>query len=244
MLNATNFQPNELQLFNLLTGVMSDQPVTFGNRLSVGGDLRRGAALQVYGALEVYGSRDEPRPSFSFGPHGMAWGGTLLERTYEGGLRVGSLEVAGDLVVRGSIEAEFPFERYITRYLRELRPGVLSTWEHLIIGEADPWQTGLTHGQAALVVRADNLPQGGNSSAASFQCWAGNWLQFNVRFWDDDPRLGWQSKRLTLDFDADTLTPGTAGRITMKDGKVGIGWIPDVEGAIRSIEERLSAGGL
>jgi hypothetical protein len=247
VLSATNLEPNALQFFNLLTGVMRDQPVTLGNRLSVGGDLHRGAALQVYGPLEVYSSRDQTAPSLVLDPAGLVWGGSLLEATPSGGLRIGPLEVEGDLRVRGTLEAEFeqPFNRYITRYLRELRPGTLCVEHGLVVGAADPWSTGLTHGQATLVVRGNDLPRGGSASLASFQCWApSNWLQFNIRFWDRDPSQGWPAKVLTLDFDADTLSPGSAGRISMSGGKVGIGSIADVEGAILSIEQRLATRGI
>jgi hypothetical protein len=246
-LDATLFMPQGgiatamSQLYSLLTGATKDQPVTLANVLSVGGWQGTPAtALRVYGGIDLYATPSDATPGFSVGPGGFVWSGLVFAPSPAGGLRVGPrLEVIGDLSVSGTIQGNLPWDQFFSTYLRDLHPGTITMPNSLVIGNVDPWQAGLTSAQAELVVRAPDLPRAGSSSALSLLCWASNWLQFNVRFWDTDPAQGWPSKMLTLDFDADTLTPGTAGRIRMQNGKVGIGQVPDIEGAILAIQRRL-----
>lgn len=259
-LDATSFifdgpikSTDMMQFVNLLTGAMSDQPVTISNTLSVGGDQARAAVpLKVYGSpghqgdlIEIYPSRAEP-VGFGIGAEGIFnWGeiasiGPIPERS---GLAIAPrLEVDGDLIVSGNIVGKLPFDQYMAPYFRTLRPGVFATPGGLSLGGADPWSAGLPNAQAQLAVRGANLPPSGVSTIASFQTWASsNWLQFNVRFWDADPNAGWVGKILTLDFDADNLTPGTAGRITMREGKVGVGSIQDIEGTLKNMDAAIRA---
>lgn len=221
MLRATDFQPNQLQIFNLLTGVMPDQPVTLSNTVSVGGDQRAGAAaLRVYGPLEVYRSRADAQPAFVLGGE---WSVAELQ--------------AEQLALRAEVQSVR--EQLLAAPWRRLRPGVVTSHDRVVVGDSDPWSAKLAHGQAALVVRADDLGAGGVVSAVSVQCWSGSWLQCNVRFVDEAPGTGWQGKRLCLDFDVDNAAPGTAGRISMRNGKVAIGGIGDVEAAFAHLEERM-----
>lgn len=246
-LDATDFVFNApikstdmMQFFNLLTGAMKDQPVTLSNALSVGGDQSQATALAVYGGIDLYAQRGDQTPGFGIGPNGLSWAGVVFDRAASGGVRIAPrLEVTGDLSVSGHITGDLPFDQYITSYLRTVRPGTLGVPGGFVVGQADPWGANLTSGQAAFVVRAPDMPARGVISAASFECWSGNWLQLNIRFWDIDPAQGWPSKMVTLDFDADNLTPGTAGRISMCNGKIGIGRLPDVEGAIRTLQAQM-----
>ena len=244
-LSASEFVPREF--YNLLTGAMADQPVTLSNTLSVGGDQREDQpGLRVYGDLEVYGSRADTTPRYSLGPQGLRWSSVALETMDSGALRVGPLVVDGTLIVHDRIVCDaidYPgVESYVDRYFHELAPGTVAVSNRLVVGNADPWQAGLAYAQAQLVARASDLTQHSPvSSALSLLCWSGNWLQFNVRFWDDDPTQAWPAKRVTLDFDADNLTPGTGGRITLQNGKVGIGRVTDVEGAITALNLRMAA---
>ena len=227
------------QLYSLLTGAIKDQPVTLGDTVSIGGDQHIGdPALRVYGDIELYASRLDDTPGFGLGPGGFQWGSTFFQPAPLGGLRVGpSLEVIGDLHVGGTIHGDIPWDEYYSTYLRELRPGVLIMEQMLVVGDVNPWQAGLQNARGQFIVRAPDLA--GSSTAASFICWAGNWLQFNVRFWNVDASQGWPGKKLTLDFDADNMPPGTAGRITFENGKVGIGQITDVEGAILDLQKKV-----
>jgi hypothetical protein len=258
-LDATNFvfegpikSTDLMQFVNLLTGAMSDQPVTISNILSVGG--AQGSVpvpLKIYGApghignlIELYPSRQDPL-GFGIGAQGIFnWGEAASIGPADGtGLAIGPrLVVSGDLEVTGNISGKLPFDQYMAPYFRTLRPGVLASGNGLVLGGGDPWSAGLTNAQAQLVVRGANLPVSGVVNVASFESWASsNWLQFNVRFWDADPNAGWVGKILTLDFDADNLTPGTAGRITMREGKVGIGAIQDIEGTLHNMDAAIRA---
>lgn len=227
------------QLYSLLTGAIKDQPITLGDTVTIGGDQHAGEpALRVYGDIELYASRLDDVPGFGLGPGGFQWGTTFFQPAPLGGLRVGpSLEVIGDLRVGGTIHGELPWDEFFSTYLRDLHPGTIAMSSSLVIGNIDPWQAGLIGAQAELVVRAPDLHFG--SSALSLVCWSGNWLQFNVRFSDADASQSWPGKRVTLDFDVDNMPPGTAGRITLQNGKVGIGQISDVEGAILELQRRL-----
>jgi hypothetical protein len=90
-LNATNFVPltgnikaaDLVQFFNLFTGVMTDQPVVFGNTLMIGGNqpagsspLRiNGVAAQTANMVEARGLGADVQPLFSVGPTGtISWG--------------------------------------------------------------------------------------------------------------------------------------------------------------------------
>ena len=89
-LDAVNFHPlgpvksTDLQQFyNLLTGVMSDQPITQRNALSIGGNQGMTTVpLKVYGALgqntnllDLYVDRTAPQPGFGLSAIGtFAWG--------------------------------------------------------------------------------------------------------------------------------------------------------------------------
>ena len=89
-LSATNFvtkgpvlHADMLQFFNLFTGVMLDQPVTFKNTLTLGGNQGSSTVpLKIYGAvgqtghlLDLYADTGQAQPGFGFGAAGnFAWG--------------------------------------------------------------------------------------------------------------------------------------------------------------------------
>ncbi|HSS25390.1 MAG TPA: hypothetical protein VLL82_13550 [Mycobacterium sp.] len=101
-----------LQFFNLFTGVMVDQPVTFSNVLAIGGN--QGATtvpLKLYGAvgqtthlLDLYPDRTSAQPGFGFsaignfgwGPGGDAPIDTSLSRI---GTQFGTADMAGLSIV-------------------------------------------------------------------------------------------------------------------------------------------------
>jgi hypothetical protein len=99
-LNATNFvskgpvlHADMLQFYNLFTGVMSDQPVTFRNTLNVGGNQTTSTVpLKLYGAvgqtshlIDLYADPGQAQPGFGFGAIGtFGWGpgGTGAQDTF------------------------------------------------------------------------------------------------------------------------------------------------------------------
>lgn len=99
-LDATNFHvlgpvksADLLQFYNLNTGVMLDQPVTFRNALSIGGNQGLTTVpLKVYGAtgqntnlIDLYSDRTQAQPGFGLSAIGsLAWGpgGTAPQDTY------------------------------------------------------------------------------------------------------------------------------------------------------------------
>ena len=109
------------QYYNLFTGVMVDQPVTFPNTLSVGG--QQGATtvpLKLYGAIgqtgdliDLYADRTQAQPGFGFSAAGnFAWGpggtspqDTFLVRSSPGpGLTITpALTVAGNIIPEAQI---------------------------------------------------------------------------------------------------------------------------------------------
>jgi hypothetical protein len=99
-LDAVNFHPlgpvksdDMLQFYNLLTGVMQDQPITSRNALSIGGNQGQTTVpLKVYGAtgqntnlIDLYVDRTAAQPGFGLTATGtFAWGpgGTAPQDTY------------------------------------------------------------------------------------------------------------------------------------------------------------------
>ena len=102
-LDAVNFHPlgpvksqDMQQYYNLLTGVMVDQPITFRNALSIGGNQGQTTVpLKIYGAagqntnlIDLYADRSAAQPgfgfsaigSFSWGPGGVAPQDTFMSR--------------------------------------------------------------------------------------------------------------------------------------------------------------------
>lgn len=89
-LDAVNFHPlgpvksnDLLQFYNLVTGVMQDQPITFRNALSIGGNQGLTTVpLKVYGAvgqntnlIDLYVDRSAPQPGFGLSALGIfGWG--------------------------------------------------------------------------------------------------------------------------------------------------------------------------
>ena len=89
-LDAVNFHPlgpvksvDLMQFYNLLTGVMQDQPITSRNALSIGGNQGQTTVpLKVYGAvgqntnlIDLYVDRTAAQPGFGFSATGtIAWG--------------------------------------------------------------------------------------------------------------------------------------------------------------------------
>ena len=117
-----------LQFYNLFTGVMTDQPITFQNTLSVGGSQGTSTVpLKVYGAvgqtthlLDLYGDHTQSQPGWGMASLGqMGWGpggsgaqDTFLSRvaTQNGhssdtaGLLISPyLEVAGGIAFNGAL---------------------------------------------------------------------------------------------------------------------------------------------
>lgn len=99
-LSTTNFHTrgpvkslDMMQFVNLFTGVMNDQPVTFRNSVSIGGDQSNiTVPLKIYGAptqttnlIDLYPDRTSPQPGFGFSAKGaFAWGpgGTAPQDTF------------------------------------------------------------------------------------------------------------------------------------------------------------------
>jgi hypothetical protein len=136
-LDATNFYPkgpvtstDMRQFYDMFTGVMTDQPATFRNVFSVGGN--QGVTtvpLKVYGAvgqntnlIDLYTDRAAPQPGFGFsalgsfawGPGGAAPQDTFMSRIAlqnghasdtAGVLVTPLLEVAGPLTVTGMLSS-------------------------------------------------------------------------------------------------------------------------------------------
>ena len=116
-----------LQFYNLFTGVMVDQPVTFSNLMSVGGSQANTAVpFKLYGApgqtshlIDLYPDRTSAQPGFGFsavgtfgwGPGGTAPIDTTLSRIATQGhasdtpglLISPQLEVNGNILPHGSI---------------------------------------------------------------------------------------------------------------------------------------------
>src|SRR5215471_3732897 len=72
-----------MQFYNLFTGVMTDQPVTFSNTLTLGGNQSVSTVpLRVYGAIgqntdliDLYADKNQAQPGFGFSAVGrFAWG--------------------------------------------------------------------------------------------------------------------------------------------------------------------------
>jgi len=112
-LDAVNFYPkgpvksSDLrQFYDLATGVMTDQPVTYRNTLSIGGNQGLTTVpLKIYGAvgqnsnlIDLYTDRTAPQPGFGFNAIGsFAWGpgGAAAQDTFLS--RLGTQHgVAGD----------------------------------------------------------------------------------------------------------------------------------------------------
>lgn len=133
-LNAVDFVPKGpvksadiQQFFNLFTGVMVDQPITFSNTLNVGGNQGNTTVpLKLYGApgqtthlLDLYPDRSSAQPGFGFsalgtfgwGPGGAAPIDTNLSRIGTQGhasdtpglLVTPQLEVGGNFILDGSL---------------------------------------------------------------------------------------------------------------------------------------------
>ena len=99
-LDTTNFHPqgpvksvDMLQFYNLFTGVMTDQPVTFSNTLTLGGNQNvTTVPLRVYGAIgqntnliDMYLDKNQAQPGFGFNGSGrLGWGpgGTAPQDTF------------------------------------------------------------------------------------------------------------------------------------------------------------------
>jgi len=89
-LDTTNFHPqgpvksvDMMQFYNLFTGVMTDQPVTFSNTLTLGGNQSVSTVpLRVYGAIgqntnliDLYADKNQAQPGFGFSAAGrFGWG--------------------------------------------------------------------------------------------------------------------------------------------------------------------------
>jgi len=136
-LDTTNFHPqgpvksvDMMQFYNLFTGVMTDQPVTFSNTLTLGGNQSVSTVpMRVYGAIgqntdliDLYADKNQSQPGFGLSAAGrFAWGpggaspqDTFLSRigTQNGhasdtpGLLINpTLEVTGNVVAGGTISA-------------------------------------------------------------------------------------------------------------------------------------------
>jgi hypothetical protein len=127
-LNATNFYPkgpvtssDMRQFYDMFTGVMTDQPATFRNVLSIGGN--QGVTtvpLKVYGAVgqntnlvDLYTDRAAPQPGFGFGALGnFAWGpggaspqDTFLSRI---AMQNGHVSDTAGLYINPGLEVEGP----------------------------------------------------------------------------------------------------------------------------------------
>lgn len=132
-LDPTNFHPlgpvksvDMMQFYNVLTGVMKDQPISLSNVVTIGGDQGvTSVPLKLYGAqgqntnlIDLYPDKTSAQPTFGFsasGAHAWGPGGTAPQDTFmsriglqnghavdtPGLLIIPGLEVAGDIRVVG-----------------------------------------------------------------------------------------------------------------------------------------------
>ena len=261
------------QFFNLFTGVMIDQPVTFSNVLNVGGSQGNTTVpLKLYGApgqtshlIDLYTDKTSAQPGFGFsalgtfgwGPGGSAPIDTTLSRiaTQNGGadtpglLIAPELQVQGNLILHGSLEfagggaiadggggvvhvatsMAVQTNLYLgfdhAQYLTELRPGEISLHNRLLVNGADAEGSGLTYAVARIQSRGDDMPDIVNAYSMPFsaQCFSGNWLNFNISFIKITAGIAWPGVALSLEYDVDANGGAPGGRISMMNGKVGVG---------------------
>lgn len=291
-LTATDFVPKGpvksadiLQFYNLFTGVMADQPVTFQNTLSVGGQQGSNTVpLKLYGAtgqtghlIDLYADHGQAQPGFGFsaigsfgwGPGGTAGQDTFLSRIASqsghtsdtpGLLVQPQLEVSGNILPHGSIT--FPSGAAIAdggggitnigaslavqtnvyvgydhgQWLFEVQPQVMGLDSFLMINNYTPWATGLPFAEAHLGVRTGDLPDttGAMANGMSVGCFAGNWLQFNPKFYKIAAGQGWPQIALLLDYDVDGSN-AAGGRISMAAGKIGINTVVNPSGNVLQV---------
>lgn len=281
-LNAANFvtkgpvlHADMLQFYNLFTGVMVDQPVTFSNTLSLGGMQGTSTVpLKIYGApgqtthlIDLYSDRTNAQPGFGFSAIGtFGWGpggtapidtslsriGTQILGTDTPGLLISpQLMVNGNILPRASIvwpsgaaladggtvvnvsthlavqgDIFVGFDR--AQYLHEVRPGEIGLISRLLINSADAEGSGLTYAVGYLQTRGADMTDvaGAYSFPLSAHTFAGNWLQFNPKFYKVTAGVGWPGVALLLDYDIDAASPGLGGRIAMMSGMVSVGGLP------------------
>jgi hypothetical protein len=280
-LNSVDFVPKGpvksadiQQFFNLFTGVMIDQPVTFSNVLNVGGNQGNTTVpLKIYGAsgqtshlIDLYVDRTQAQPGFGFsatgdfawGPGGTAAQDTTLSRigTQNGGadtpglLIAPALQINGNLALHGSIT--FPSGAAIAdggaggvlnvgvdlavqsilfvgfdhqQYFNEVGAGLMGVNPTLLIHGANAAGSGITYANAHLQTRSDDMPDvvGSMTLVTSAYTFAANWLQLNHKFYKVTAGVGWPGVALLLDYDVDSNGGAPGGRISMLNGKVGIG---------------------
>jgi len=122
-----------MQFYNLFTGTMIDQPVTFSNTLTVGGNQSVSTVpLRLYGAvgqttnlLDLYADKNQAQPGFGFNALGkFAWGpgGTAPQDTFlsriatqnghaadtPGLLITPAVEIAGNLTINAALLTTAP----------------------------------------------------------------------------------------------------------------------------------------
>lgn len=283
-LNAVDFVPKGPvksadinQFFNLFTGVMVDQPVTFSNALNVGGNQGTSTVpLKLYGSvgqtghlIDLYTDRTQAQPGFGFsalgtfgwGPGGNAPIDTAMARTVPGpGLTISpnlsvsgiiypqgpiiwpsgaSINDAGGSVTAIGVHLEVQGNIYVgldrAQFLNEIRPGEIGLTSRLLVNGADAEGSGLTYAVGYVQTRGADMTDvaGAYSFPFSAMTFASNWVQFNPTFFKVTAGVGWPGIALLLDYDVDAASPGIGGRISMMNGKVGIG--PNVVAAAGTV---------
>lgn len=145
-----------------------------------------------------------------------------------------SLSAAGGIVnVATSLQVDSLLYLGVDKaqWLYEVRAGQIMLEYTLSINNADAAGSGLTLAPAHLQVRGDNMPDttGAMILAASFHTFAGNWLQFNPKFFKVVAGQAWPQIALLLDYDVDNNNTA-GGRIGMMNQKISLGGIPDPNG--------------
>lgn len=145
-----------------------------------------------------------------------------------------SLSAAGGVVsVANSLQVDSLLYLGVDKaqWLYEVRAGQIMLEYTLSINNADAAGSGLTLAPAHLQVRGDNMPDttGAMILAASFHTFAGNWLQFNPKFFKVVAGQAWPQIALLLDYDVDNNNTA-GGRIGMMNQKISLGGIPDPNG--------------
>jgi hypothetical protein len=275
------------QFFNLFTGVMVDQPVTFSNVLNVGGSQGNTTVpLKLYGApgqtshlIDLYPDKTSAQPGFGFsalgtfgwGPGGTAPIDTTLSRiaTQVGhgadtpGLLVSpQLEVNGNIVPHGSIvwpsgnaaiadggggivnvgiNLAVQSALYLgydhSTWLTELRGGEIMVHNRLSVNGADAEGVALTYGNAMLQTRGADMPDTAGTFSIPFSAhaFAGNWLQFNPKFYKVTAGNAWPGIALLLDYDVDNAN-AAGGRISLMNGRMGVGsQVVDANGSLLQV---------
>jgi hypothetical protein len=191
---------------------------TFLSRIGTqNGHVTDTAGLLLQPNIEVTGS------IFCDGPIDFPAGGIISD----GG--TASVGIGTDLAVQRNLY--IGYDR--SQWLYEVRPQEIGLRNKLLINTADAEASALTYANAMLQVRGIDMVDNAGTMiiASSAYIFAGNWLQFNPKFYKATAGNGYPGVALLLDYDVDANN-SVGGRISMQNGKIGIGPnLPDPAGA-------------